>query len=371
MLIFWVGTVAELIKVFTVIIEAKKRNIPYLVIGTGQNNLIGTDVLKACNDNVLDMELSDPSSIKKSVAGLFMWFFKTYRRAKYEFKKLIKTGNINPKNTIMIVHGDTVSTLMGALTAKKCGIRLAHVEAGLRSFDLLHPFPEEIDRILTSKRVDYHFCPGAIAEGNLHKAKVPGNIINTRHNTIYDGLQFANTRPFNAGLKTEIEKIQGAYFVFVMHRQENVANTALFKRTIEKILEAAHSMHCVFILHEITRLALKKNGLLQKVSNDRFILLPRVEYFDFMKILYGAEFVITDGGSNQEELAYMGKPCLIMRTKTERQDGIGENAVLCNNDFEIFNRFIKNYGSYKRPAIVVETLPSLCIIETLEKEIEG
>ena len=90
-----------------------------------------------------------------------------------------------------------------------------------------------------------------------------------------------------------------------------------------------------------------------------------------MKILYGAEFVITDGGSNQEELAYMGKPCLIMRTKTERQDGIGENAVLCNNDFEIFNRFIKNYGSYRRPAIVVETAPSLCIIETLEKEIKG
>lgn len=371
MLIFWVGTVAELIKVFTVIIEAKKRNIPYLVIGTGQNNLIGTDVLKASNDNKLDFLLSDPSSIKKSAAGLFMWFFKTYRRAKYEFKKLIKTGNINPKNTIMIVHGDTVSTLMGALIAKKYGIRLAHIEAGLRSFDLLHPFPEEIDRILTSKRVDYHFCPGEIAEGNLHKAKVSGNIINTRHNTIYDGLQFANTRPFNAGLKTEIEKIQGAYFVFVMHRQENVANTALFKSTIEKILETVHSIHCVFILHEITRLALEKNGLLQKVSNDRFTLLPRVEYFDFMKILYGAEFVITDGGSNQEELAYMGKPCLIMRTKTERQDGIGENAVLCNNDFEIFNRFIKNYGSYKRPAIVVETLPSLSIIETLEKEIKG
>lgn len=366
MLIFWIGTVAELIKVFTVIIEAKKRKIPCFVIGTGQNNLIDTDVLKSCNDNELELLLSDPASIKKSAFGLLMWFFKTYTCAKHEFKKLIKTGNINTKNAIMIVHGDTVSTLMGALIAKKSGIKLAHIEAGLRSFDLLHPFPEEIDRILTSKRVDYHFCPGAVAERNLYKAKVSGTIINTAHNTIYDGLQFANTRPFNTGLKTEIEKIQGAYFVFVMHRQENVANTALFTKTIEKIIQAAQSVHCVFILHEITRLALERSDLLKKVSNERFTLLPRVEYFDFMKILHGAEFVITDGGSNQEELAYMGKPCLIMRTKTERQDGIGKNAVLCNNDFTVFDTFIAQYTSYKQDPIAVSDSPSVCIVEKLQ-----
>lgn len=370
MLIFWVGTVAELIKVFTVIIEAKKRKLPCFIIGTGQNNLIDSDVLKACNDNKLDLLLSDPASIKKSALGLLMWFFKTYGHAKREFKKLLKTGNINTKNTVTIVHGDTVSTLMGALIAKKYGIRLAHVEAGLRSFDLLHPFPEEIDRILTSKRVDYHFCPGVIAENNLYKAKVSGAVINTVYNTIYDGLQFANTRPFNAGLKKEIEKIKGAYFVFVMHRQENVANTALFTQTIEKIIRTAEKTHCVFILHEITRLALERSGLLKKVSNEHFTLLPRVEYFDFMKILYGAEFVITDGGSNQEELAYMGKPCLIMRTKTERQDGIGKNAVLCNNDFAVFDTFIEQYASYKQAPMAVPVSPSVCIVGKLQKGID-
>lgn len=366
MILFWIGTVAELIKTFTVIIEVKKRNIPYKIIATGQNNLIDTDVLKACNDNTVNILLSDSSSIKKTSFGLLTWFYKTYRKSQKQLKSLFAECKSSAE-PIIVVHGDTVSTLMGALVAKKNRVKLAHIEAGLRSFDLFHPFPEEIDRILTSKKVDYHFCPGDIPVENLRRVNTKGTIINTIHNTIYDGLQYANSQKFSENLATKIEPIKDNYFVFVMHRQENIANTALFKSTIEKIIAKSKSIHCVFILHEITRIALEQHNLILALTNEYFTLLPRVEYFDFMKILASAQFVITDGGSNQEELAYMGKPCLIMRTATERQDGLGENAVLCKNDFEVFDNFIENYQKYERKKIQVDLSPSEIIANKLQE----
>lgn len=84
-----------------------------------------------------------------------------------------------------------------------------------------------------------------------------------------------------------------------------------------------------------------------------------------MKIIQSADFVITDGDSNQEELAYMSKPTLIMRTKTERSYGLGENAVLCNNDFAVFDDFIKNYENYHKSQIELASSPSKVIIEEL------
>ncbi len=365
MIIFWVGTIAELIKLFTVIIEARNNNIPYRIVATGQNRIVGTDVLKLCNENKVDLVLSDSSKIKKSARGLLTWFLKTYFSSTEQLKNLIRNCNVPSSDIIMVVHGDTVSTLMGSLVAKKNGFKLAHVEAGLRSFDIFHPFPEEIDRMLTSKRVDFHFCPSEEAEKNLHKAKVHGKIINTNGNTIYDALQYANKQSFSENLKKQIDSINASYFVFVMHRQENVADTSLFTKTISRVVELAKTKHCVCILHEITKIALEKNCLITQLENENFTLLPRTEYFDFMKILQGADFVITDGGSNQEELAYMGKPTLIMRTKTERNDGLGINAVLCNNDFAIFDYFVNNYNNYHKNQIVLENSPSKVIIENL------
>lgn len=370
MLIFWIGTVAELIKIFTVISETRERKIPYIVVATGQNKVTDTDVLKSCNDNKVDILLSDTYKIKKSASGLLTWFVKTYSGATKKIRKYIE-NNCDIKNSTMIVHGDTVSTLMGALVAKKIKVKLAHVEAGLRSFDLLHPFPEEIDRVLTSKRVDVHFCPSDIAEKNLIKANVHGKIVNTKGNTIYDGLQYANTIEFSSDLKCKIDSINGEYFVFVMHRQENVANVQLFSETVKRVCELSEKLHCVCVLHEITRIALENNGLMPLVQSKNFTLLPRVEYFDFMKVLQGAEYVITDGGSNQEELAYMGKPTLIMRTKTERQDGIYHNAVLCNNSFDIFDNFVDNYKKYLREPMVLDMSPSKIIADFLNNEIES
>ena len=123
------------------------------------------------------------------------------------------------KGSNLVVHGDTISTMMEALVGRELGMRVYHVEAGVRSHNLLKPFPEEIDFLISSKLARVHFAPGDVPAGNLKKVK--GKVINTQQNTLLDSLRFSQ----DILLISNIEKILNEdYFVFVMHRQENLAN---------------------------------------------------------------------------------------------------------------------------------------------------
>ena len=263
---------------------------------------------------------------------------------------------------VLVVHGDTVSTLMGAMIGRKLKMQVCHVEAGLRSHHLLNPFPEEIDRLLTSRFAKVHFPPGQEAVKNLNHSK--GQVVDTVYNTILDSLKFSQEIPIiTEGLEDVIKE---DYFVFVMHRQENLMNKDFVKQVVERIEMLAKDRKCVFILHQITKNTLKEMGLLEKIKkNTNFILLPRLDYFEFMKLLKASKFVITDGGSNQEELHYMGKPCLIMRKTTERNEGIGQNAILYQGDIDKILTFGKEFFSYEIPSVVVEESPSSIIANVL------
>ncbi len=114
---------------------------------------------------------------------------------------------------------------------------------------------------------------------------------------------------------------------------------------------------------------MQEMGLLNTVKqNPHVTALPRVEYFDFMKLLEGAAFVITDSGSNQEELSYMGKPCLILRTHTERSDGLGQNVVMYHESMQVVDDFIAHCPDYQRPPIVPAQSPARMIATALIKE---
>ena len=137
---------------------------------------------------------------------------------------------------------------------------------------------------------------------------------------------------------------------------------------LSRALQQAESMHCVMILHKPTEVTLQEMGLLDTVKQNAHVTaLPRVEYFDFMKLLEGAAFVITDGGSNQEELSYMGKPCLILRTHTERSDGLGQNVVMYQESMQVVDDFIAHYPNYQRPPIVPAQSPARMIATALMK----
>lgn len=364
--VFFIGTTAELIKLFTVIEQLKINGVPYKIIATGQNDLQDSDIVRKTNLKI-DLFLSSEKSIKKNAVGLFSWFFKTARTAKTQILNMLPDVDFN--HSVMVVHGDTISTVMGGIVAKQLKMKLAHVEAGLRSGHIFSPFPEEIDRHIVSWLTDYSFAPGEWASCNLKKGfNKRQTIIDTTYNTICDALSFSERFPLeNEDVKNLINK---NYAVFVMHRQENLMNKDLVNNLVSQALKTSEKMKVVFILHQITENTLNNLGLLNQLKKAvNVITVRRVEYFDFMKLLQNAEFVVTDGGSNQEELSYMGKPALIIRKSTERKDGLGNNISLFNGKFESINEFVENYNKYKRDRIIPEFSPSEKIAQTLSEVI--
>lgn len=168
------------------------------------------------------------------------------------------------------------------------------------------------------------------------------------------------------------EIIEGSkYFVFVMHRQENLMKEEFVREVVNRIaMSARGDLKCVILLHAITRNTFARLGILELLrANPNIVLLPRTEYCDFMKLLKNAEFVITDGGSNQEELYYMGCPCLIIRNHSEREEGLGKNATLLNGDLELISRFVNTYKEKANKIVEVNEFPSQMIVNCLEREL--
>ena len=360
---FFIGTEAELIKVFPVIQEMEERKIDYYIIASGQNDISDSRVLKAANGGRIDIELSKEKDIKKSAVGLVNWYMST---SKYAVKAVrehfgLSSDKSKQSDCIMIVHGDTVSTVMGAYLGKKLGMKVAHIEAGLRSHNWFNPFPEEIDRMLVSRVADYSFAPGQQAVKNL---KGHRGVYDTKVNTLMDSLKYALSVPCEDQAVNSLADQQ--YFVFVLHRQENLENDRLIKMLLSRIETLSQKCKCVMILHKITEIKFAKMGVLDDFrKNPDYVLLPRVDYFDFMKLLNNSQFVITDGGSNQEELSYMGKPALIVRKTTERNEGLGENAVLWGGNDDTIGEFLENTSKYVKPELSDTNKPSERIVDVL------
>lgn len=361
-LYFFIGTEAELIKIFPLIIRAKERGIEYRVIASGQNDITKGRVLQFANGGHIDLQLSEEKNITKSSSGLLKWYLSTTKLAKREITDtLLKDGNSS--EICMVVHGDTVSTVMGAYAGKKLGMKVAHIEAGLRSHHWFNPFPEEIDRMLVSRVASFHFAPGENATENLKGKK---GVCNTGINTLYESYQYALKQECREAI---IDELQGEdYFVLVVHRQENVSNTDLMKQMIVKAKAVSKQHRCVLVLHKITEIKLQEMGLMDEIRTDNgFVTVPRMDYFDFMKLLKGSQFVITDGGSNQEELSYMGKPALILRKSTERGEGIGENALLYQSNPSEIDYFVDHYMDYRRDEVVYQEKVADLILDKLEE----
>jgi len=147
--------------------------------------------------------------------------------------------------------------------------------------------------------------------------------------------------------KIDVELPDEKYAIVSLHRFENIFNRRRFLLLINYLRRISHRMKLLFILHKPTEMKLKEYGLFETLSHSRKIeLRPRYDYFRFIKLLVNCEFVITDGGSNQEECAFLGKPTLLFRKRTERLDGIGANVVLSNYQWNIIKDFISNYKHY-------------------------
>jgi UDP-N-acetylglucosamine 2-epimerase (non-hydrolysing) len=343
------GTKAQLIKMAPVMCALRDAGTPYTLISTGQHRETMDELLAHFNLPPPGRTLyqgPDIVSIPKMLlwATSILWQTLRNRRALFPDQR---------PGSIVLVHGDTFSTLLGALMGRIAGIQVGHVESGLRSFNLFHPFPEELTRLITFRLADVYFCPGAWATGNVRKYR--GRCVDTEYNTLLDALGYAR----RAAYRVDVQVPPHPFALASLHRFENVFNRTALERVVGIVERIACDIPMVFILHKPTEKNLHKFGLYDRLaSNPRIELRGRYDYFRFIRLLDAAEFVVSDGGSNQEECFYLGKPVLLLREATERQEGLGLNCVLSRYEPAVIDRFVRAYAAHRQPAVAPAVSPS-------------
>lgn len=360
-LYFFIGTEAEIMKMFMVIKKAKEAGFHCKVISSGQNDISQSPFMDLC-DSKIDVDLSVFTPKNKGGSSYLQWLLKTTQYGIKYMKNILKKYS-KEQQPIMVIHGDTLSTLMGAIIARRAGMKHVHVEGGLRSYHWFNPFPEEIDRYFGSKYADIVFCPSD--DGlEIVKKSFHGEGVSTKYNTNIETLSYA----YKTIAEYPIPRIyEGKYFVVALHRQENLMSREFMEKAIDSVVTLAEKIHCLFIYHQQTADTLEKFGLMDRIKNNPNItVVKRLAYLNFIDAVDKAEFMVADGAGNQQELYYMGKPYLIMRKHIENNsEGLGYNCIGFNNDFELVSNFDKEHLKYKHDRLKPEVLPSDIIVAKL------
>lgn len=359
MIHFVIGTRAQLFKMAPIMVECRRRGLKWRWVYAAMHKETIMETVEMFGLPGPDYTIVDWEGEAKTIAKAGYWFSRMILALPHS--KRILAGQTGKKH-ILLTHGDTPVTPVGALIGRLTRTPVMHVESGLRSHNIFHPFPEEISRLITFRLANYYACPGDWALDNLKKYK--GKKINTQENTQVDVLRFGLQHIDEAKLKLPKRK----FVVLSTHRYENVFNKTRFEKIIIAAEKAAEKYVVLMPGHPVTRNQIKKLGFTTRLENNKNIkLLPRLEYLDFLKAINSAEFVMTDGGGNQEELYHLGVPTLILRDATERQEGLGTTAVLSKLDPKIINDFIGDYSKYRHKPTQNDLSPSVIIVDEIEK----
>lgn len=210
---------------------------------------------------------------------------------------------------MVLVQGDTTSAFAVALSAFHHKIPVVHLEAGLRTYNLTQPYPEEANRQMISRLARIHLCPTLLAARRLVTEKVPGSI-EVVGNTVLDNL---------VNVSTSLEK----KVLVTMHRRENHENMREWFLAIDE-LAANHTDHEFLLPIHPNPAVLQHRGVFEHVK-----VVNPMSYSELISYLAQCSFVITDSGGIQEEASFLGKPCLVCRKETERSEGVGNFSLLC------------------------------------------
>ncbi len=239
---------------------------------------------------------------------------------------------LKDKPDLTVVVGDVNSTVAATLAAVKLGVKVAHLEAGLRSFD--RTMPEEINRIVTDSLADILWTPSEDGDENLKKEGIAKEKIQRVGNIMIDSLEMLrpviekqdmckklNIKPKNFGLVT-------------LHRPSNVDDRHVLRSITNSLVQISEKIHLVFPIHPRTRKNLQETGFLEMLTKCSTITVSvPLTYIKFMNLLFNARLVITDSGGIQEETTYQGIPCLTLRPNTERPITIAQGTnQLCEAD---------------------------------------
>ena len=333
MIVVLIGTRAQMIKMAPVLLALERQSTPYRLVLSGQHQATMPELMHEFGIATAPIRLYDGREIT-GIVQMGLWWLRLLWRGLVTERAAFQCP---PRGRhCVVIHGDTFSTLLGAVLGRLRTLDVVHIEAGLSSGRWCEPFPEELTRRLVFRLSDLAFCPGAWATRNMRPFRARS--IDTGANTIVDAVYEATQRPA-IGSPPPAE----AYAVVSLHRFENIFKAARFSFIVAELERMAQSVSLVFVLHPATQKQAEKFGLLERLArNPRIRLSPRMTYVPFVQLLVQARFVVSDGGSNQEELACLGIPTLLMRDTTERQDGIGDTAVLSHYDSAVIERFVRD-----------------------------
>ena len=247
---------------------------------------------------------------------------------------------------VVIVVGDVNSTIACGMVAAKLGVKLAHVEAGLRSFD--RTMPEEINRVLTDAIADLLFCSERSGVTNLENEGISCGKIHLVGNVMIDSLVKHRERADGSTVLERLALHPSDYAILTLHRPGNVDEQGVLVGILDALKEIQLELPVVFPVHPRTRANLESLGLGSRVGKMSALrMVDPLGYLDFMKLLMSAKVVLMDSGGIQEETTFLGIPCLTLRENTERPVTveIGTNQIVGRDSGRItaaFRRILKN-----------------------------
>ena len=336
MLVF--GTRPEAIKICPLVNELKTRNnIETIVCVTGQHRQMLDQVLETFNVKP-DYDLS----IMKDKQTLFDITTNILQSIKEVLEK--------EKPDVVLVHGDTSTTFVTSLACFYMQIPVGHVEAGLRTYDIYSPFPEEFNRQAVSIISAYNFAPTEKAKQNLIKAGRDESRIWVTGNTVIDALKTTVREGYS---HPELEWARGSRLIFITaHRRENLGEPMhnMF-RAIRRVMEEHPDVKAIYPIH--------MNPIVRKAADeelgdfDRIHIIEPVEVFDCHNMMAQSYLILTDSGGIQEEAPSLGKPVLVMRDTTERPEGVEAGTLkLVGTDEEViynnFKELLENKEEYEK-----------------------
>jgi UDP-N-acetylglucosamine 2-epimerase (non-hydrolysing) len=336
MLVF--GTRPEAIKMCPLVNELKKhKGVNTVVCVTGQHRQMldqVLDVFGVCPDYDL--------SIMKSKQTLF----DVTTNILNQIRKVL----IQEKPDVVLVHGDTSTTFATSLACFYLRIPVGHVEAGLRTYDLFSPYPEEFNRQVVSIIARYNFAPTEKAKENLVREGKNSDDIWVTGNTAIDALKTTVRTDY---YHKELEWSEGSRMILLTaHRRENLGTPMLHMfRAIKRIVDENDDLKVIYPIHMNPLVRESANEVFS--SDDRVHIIEPLDVLDFHNFMSRSYLILTDSGGIQEEAPSLGKPVLVMRDTTERPEGIDAGTLkLVGTDenviYEEFNRLINDASEYDR-----------------------
>lgn len=338
MLVF--GTRPEAIKMCPLIKELKKRSsIRTMVCVTGQHRQMLEQVLQ-----FFEVEPDYDLSIMKDRQTLF--------DVTTNILKCIKSVLEEVKPDIVLVHGDTSTTFVTALACFYMQIPVGHVEAGLRTYNIFSPYPEEFNRQAVSIIATYNFAPTELSKKNLLKEGKKEETIYVTGNTAIDALKTTVRDDYQ---NEHLDWAEGSRLIMITaHRRENLGQPMQHMfRAIRRVMEEHSDIKAIYPIH--MNPAVRERADQELAGCDRIRIIEPLDVLDFHNFLSRSYLILTDSGGIQEEAPSLGKPVLVMRDTTERPEGIAAGTLkLVGTDEEViyrnFSELLTNRESYDKMA---------------------